>query len=334
MSKRKLIVPSSKFNAVIAMTFAFSMSLAWAPLAYSAEAVAKGNRNAEQPAIPGASKRRTQATKSTFDAKYEKIRDLIADDAKLRRKIKSVSKAYRIDPIHIVGALVGEHTYNVDAYDRLQTYYIKAVSYAGNRFRFEYDGESVVDFVKRPEFKACDEDAGSEEVWTCREEVWEDTFRGKKVSGKAYPNDRFGAVFFQPFYAGQTFGLGQLNPLTALKHTDRVNKVSRMRKLDAGDASDVYKAIMEPDSTLAYMAASIADSIDAYKNVAGFDISGNPGITATLYNVGNASRRAEALANDNAKRKKRGQKPRPPNENYYGWLVNDHEDELRDIIDQ
>lgn len=325
-------MPSSKLNAMIAMTIAFSMSLAWIPSAHSVETVAKGNRNARQPEIPGASKRRTEATKSTFDAKYERIRDLIADDAKLRRKIKSVSKAYKIDPIHIVGALVGEHTYNVDAYDRLQTYYVKAISYASGGFRFEYDGESVLDFVKRPQFEECDESSGSEEVWTCREEIWEEAFRGKKVDGKSYPNNRFGAVFFQPFYAGQTFGLGQLNPLTALMHTDRVNKVSRLRKLDAGKAAEVYKAIMEPDSTLAYMAASIANSIDAYKNLAGFDISGNPGITATLYNVGNASRRAADLAAENEKRRKRGQKPRPPTENYYGWLVNEHEDELRDII--
>jgi hypothetical protein len=330
--KRKLIVPSIKLNAVIAMSIAFSVSLAWVPLANSAEPVAKGNINTRQPAIPGASKRRTQATKSTFDDKYEKIRDLIAEDSKLRKKIVSVSKAYKIDPIHIVGALVGEHTYNVDAYDRLQTYYVKAISYAGERFRFEYDGESVLDFVKRPEFKDCDEDAGSEEVWTCREEVWEEAFRGKTVSGKSYPDNRFGAVFFQPFYAGQTFGLGQLNPLTALMHTDRVNKVSRLRKLNAGKASEVYEAIMEPDSTLAYMAASIAASIDAYNNLAGFDISGNPGITATLYNVGNASRRAKALGEDNEKRKKRGLRPKPPSENYYGWLVNDHEEELREII--
>jgi uncharacterized protein DUF1402 len=325
-------VPSIKLNAVIAMSFGLSLSLAAIPRAYSAESVPKGNRYAQQPDIPGASKRRTQATKSTFDAKYEKIRDLIADDAKLRRKIKSVSKAYKIDPIHIVGALVGEHTYNVDAYDRLQSYYIKAVSYAGERFRFEHDGESVLDFVKRPEFDACDDSAGSQEVWTCREEIWEEAFRGKKVSGKSYPNDRFGAVFFQPFYAGQTFGLGQLNPLTALIHTDRVNKVSRLRKLDAGKASEVYKAIMEPDSTLAYMAADIASSIEAYKKIAGFDISENPGLTATLYNVGNAKRRATALAAENDKRKKRGLKPKLPTENYYGWLVNQHEDELREII--
>jgi len=325
-------VPSIKLNAVVAMTIGLSVSLASLPSAYSAELVPKGNRYAKQPDIPGASKRRTQATKSTFDTKYEKIRDLIAEDAKLRRKIISVSKAYKIDPIHIVGALVGEHTYNVDAYDRLQSYYVKAVSYAGERFRFEHDGESVLTFVKRPEFDECDESAGSEKVWTCREEVWEEAFRGKKISGKTYPNDRFGAVFFQPFYAGQTFGLGQLNPLTALMHTDRVNKVSRLRKLDAGKASQVYKAIMEPDSTLAYMAAEISSSIEAYSKIAGFDISKNPGLTATLYNVGNASRRAAKLAAENDKRKKRGQKAKLPTENYYGWLVNQHEDELREII--
>lgn len=328
-----MIVPRSKLNAVIAISIAFTMSLAPGSYAFSADMVPKGNRSVRQPDIPGASKRRTQATKSTFDAKYEKIRDLIADDAKLRRKIRSVSKAYKIDPIHIVGALVGEHTYNVDAYDTLQTYYVKAISYAGERFRFEHKGESVVDFVKRPEFEACDDKSDSAELWTCREDVWEKTFRGKTVSGKSYPNDRFGAAFFQPFYAGQTFGLGQLNPLTALVHTDRVSRVSGLRKLDAGNAAQVYKAIMEPDATLAYMAASIAESIESYRDLAGFDISENPGLTSTLYNVGNATRRARELAEENARRKKRGLKPTLPRENYYGWLVNTHEDELRKIIE-
>ena len=327
-----MIVRICKLKSVMAILIAVVMGMAQMPQAYSAELVPPGNRNVKQPDIPGASKRRTQATKSTFDEKYEKIRDLIADDAKLRRKIIQVSKFYDIDPIHIVGALVGEHTYNVDAYDRLQTYYVKAISYAGERFRFEYDGESVVEFVKRPEFAECDENSGSAKLWTCREEVWEKTFRGKTVAGKSFPDDRFGAVFFQPFYAGQTFGLGQLNPLTALVHTDRVNKVSRLRKLSAGNAAEVYKAIMEPDSTLAYMAASIAESIENYRGIAGFDISQNPGLTATLYNVGNPARRAEALAAENESRKKRGLKPKYPTENYYGWLVNQHEDELRAIL--
>jgi hypothetical protein len=326
-------VAVSKLKTMIAISTAFLMSMAPLTQAVSAELVPPGNRNAEQPNIPGASKRRTKATKSSFDEKYERIRDLIAGDDKLKRKIRKVSALYKIDPIHIVGALVGEHTYNVDAYDRLQTYYIKAVSYAGERFRFEYDGETVVDFVQRPQFEACDEDAGSARLWTCREEVWETTFRGKKVDGKSFPDNRFGAVFFQPFYAGQTFGLGQLNPLTALVHSDRVHKVSRLRKLNAGNAARVYEAIMEPDSTLAFMAASIAESIDNYRDIAGFDISGNPGLTATLYNVGNSAKRASELAETNRKRKSRGQKPLLPTENYYGWLVNDHEEELRGLIE-
>ena len=45
--------------------------------------------------------------------------------------------------MHIVGAIVGEHTYNVDAYDRLQTYYVKAVSYLDSAISFSYDGETV-----------------------------------------------------------------------------------------------------------------------------------------------------------------------------------------------
>ncbi|WP_420407997.1 DUF1402 family protein [Hoeflea sp.] len=316
----------------MAISAAFVMSMAPLTALAAVDVVPPGNRNAKQPDIPGASKRRTQATKSTFDQKYEKIRDLIAEDNRLKRKIRSVSKRYQIDPIHIVGALVGEHTYNVDAYDRLQTYYIKAVSYAGERFRFEYDGEKVTDFVQRPQFEVCDEDAGSAKLWTCREDVWESDFRGKTVDGKKFPNDRFGAVFFQPFYAGQTFGLGQLNPLTALVHTDRVNKVSRIRKLDAGNAARVYEAIMDPDSTLAFMAASIVESIENYRDIAGFDISQNPGITATLYNVGRSAKRAQELADTNRKRANRGQRRLLPTENYYGWLVNHHEDELREMI--
>lgn len=295
-------------------------------------AIPDGNRNASQPGVPKASKKRTQQTKSTFERKYEKIRDLIGSDKKLRGKIEKVADAYDIDPIHIVGALVGEHTYNVDAYDRLQSYYVKAVSYATGTIRFKYDGELVQDFVERPEFEICDEMKGSWNIWSCREQVWNAKFRGQEVDGSKFPADRFSAVFFQPFYAGQTFGLGQLNPLTALKLTDQVNKVSRYRKLTPKDAGNVYKAIMDPDITLAYMAASLDNAISAYCKVAGFDISGNPGVTATLYNLGTPDIRAQKLASTNKKRKSRGRKPILPEENYYGWLVNDKLDELRALF--
>lgn len=304
------------------LLFAVILSAHWHAPAAALTVMPEGNRHAQQPQIPGASTRRTRAGRTTFDNKYDKIRDLLASDRRLISKIKSTAAAYGIDPIHMVGAIVGEHTYNVDAYDRLQSYYVKAAAYAGNTFRFGYGDETIGEFIARPEFAKCGENGDSYKLWTCRERVWESTFRGRSVGGNTYPNNRFSAVFFQPFYAGQTFGLGQVNPLTALMLSDMVAKTSGYPKLDENKASDVYDAIMDPDRSLAYMAAGIRRSIDDYKAIAGIDISGNPGITATLYNTGGSASRAAAL-------KARGGLPE---ENYYGWLVNDKLAELKSLL--
>lgn len=294
--------------------------------------VPPGNRNAEQPTVPGASSKRTKAGKTSFDAKYRKVYALFKNDSALRAKIRETASAYRIDPMHIVGALVGEHTYNVDAYDRLQTYYVKAAAYLNNGISFTYKGEDVTDFIQRPEFAGCASKTDSYDLWECRENVWNRQFRGKTVGGKSYPNDRFSATFFQPFYAGQTFGLGQLNPLTALQVSDLVHRVSGLPKLDAARPSQVYETIMDPDLTLPYVAAVVKTSIDAYRNIAGFDISKNPGITATLYNIGNPEARAYALKSENQKRQSEGQEAKFPEENYYGWLVNDKLPELQALF--
>jgi hypothetical protein len=304
-------------------------SLSWVPAnAAGLLTVPAGNRNAEQPDIPGASVRRTKGTNGTFERKYQKVRELLATDKKLISKIKAVSRAYDIQPIHVIGAIVGEHTYNVDAYDGLQSYYIKAASYAGESFRFAYNGEDVDDFVARPQFARCNGKSESYGLWTCREDVWEEDFRGKTVGGKAFPNNRFSAVFFQPFYAGQTFGLGQINPLTALMLSDTVSRISGIPKLDEKKAADVYHAIMDPDLSLAFIAAGIKTSIDDYRSIAGMDISNNPGLTATLYNLGNPRKRAAALA---ARNRGAGQ-PVWPEENYYGWLINEKLDDLKSLL--
>ena len=292
--------------------------------------VPAGNRNAEQPAIPAKSKRRTKRLKKTFDSKYAKIRNMIASDRRLKAKIRKAAATFDIDPIHIVGALVGEHTYNIDALDRMQTYYVKAMAYLRQDMRFHYKGETVSRFVKRPEFAKCRGLRGSYPVWSCRERVWDTTFRGKVTAGKRWPNARFGRTFFQPNYAGQTFGLGQLNPLTALKVNDLVrSKVRRAKRLSPKRPGQVYAAIMDPDTTLMTMAAVIRNAIDVYRVKAGVDISKNPGVTATLYNLGRVETRAEALAWDNIQRRSKGQRARWPQENYYGWLVNDRLADLR-----
>lgn len=302
-----------------------------ASLAAALTLVPPGNRSVEQPGVPGGSTKRTKAGGTTFDAKYRKVYALLKNDAKLRAKIVEAANAYGIDPMHIVGAIVGEHTYNVDAYDRLQTYYVKAVAYLKVDLTFAYNGENVADFVKRPQFSECTA-ADSYSLWTCRERVWNRSFRGKTVGGATFPDNRFAAVFFQPYYAGQTFGLGQLSPLTALQMSDLVQQVSGLPRLDAANPNQVYETIMDPDLTLNYVAAALKKSIDSYARIAGFDISQNPGITATLYNIGNPDARALALKRENEERAARGEPPRLPEENYYGWLVNDKLPELQALF--
>ena len=298
----------------------------------AATLVPPGNRSVEQPGVPGASTKRTNAGNTTFDAKYRKVYALLKNDKALRGKIASTARAYDIDPLHIVGAIVGEHTYNVDAYDRLQTYYVKAIAYLSSSLTFRFEGEDVTDFVNRPQFSECQKIASSYELWACRETVWNLSFRGKTVGGTAFPNDRFSATFFQPFYAGQTFGLGQLNPLTALQMSDLVHQVSRLPRLDPARPNQVYETIMDPDLTLPYVAAALKKSIDAYNTIAGFDISQNPGVTATLYNVGNPEARARALRSENRNRRAQGLPERLPEENYYGWLVNEKLPELKALF--
>ncbi len=317
--------------AALAFSAAFALA-ATVSLSFAATPVPPGNRNAEQPAIPGASVKRTAAKKTTFEKKYQKVLRLLQNDGKLRSKINQAAAQFGIDPVHIAGAIVGEHTYNVDAYDRLQTYYVKAASYLSNGLSFEHEGESISDFVARPQFEVCAQYSDSYRLWTCREQVWTAEFSGRTVDGKSFPKNRFGAVFFQPYYAGQTFGIGQLNPLTALKISDYVSQTTGAARLDASDPNKVYETIMDPDKTLPYVAATLRKSIDAYASIAGYDISQNPGVTATLYNTGNPEGRAAALKKENDARATTGEAPKLPEENYYGWLVNDRIADLRALF--
>lgn len=307
-------------------------ALALPPLAASEAAAATkvppGNRNASQPPIPFASARRTAASRSAYDEKFDRIVGVLRRDSRLMRDIKRVAGIYGIDPIHMIGAIVGEHTYNYDSLDSAQSYYVKALSYAGIRMEFALGGVHVADFVERPEFARCN--AGPRDtsrLWTCYQRVWNARFRGKRIDGTSYPDRNFNEAFFQPLFAGQSFGLGQLSPLTVLMMSDRVARTSGFAKLSPRDEQEIYRAAMDPGRSLHYMAAVLRDAIEAYKAVAGVDISSNPGLTATLYNLGTPWDRAAAF-----KRRRDGGGPRWPSENYYGWLVNDRIEVLRGLL--
>jgi len=321
----------------VSAVFAAALGLALAAAPAHADGkiivVPPGNRSATQPEISSSSIKRTADTNGTFDGKYQAVYQQLAGDPDLIDKIVKTAAVYGIDPIHMIGAIVGEHTYNVDVMDNLQGYYVQALSYLGaSGLRFAYHGEDVQNFIKRPEFTECNSARDDYDLWDCRDRIWRTVFQGKNVGGTDWPDDRFERVFFQPFFAGQTFGLGQMSPLSALSVSDIVHAKAGLPELDVEEAPKVYAAVMDPDQTLNYMAALIAADIQTYKDIAGFDISQNPGLTATLYNTGQAPERAAELAAENRKRRAAGQPLLYPHENYYGWLINEKLPELRKLL--
>ena len=305
------------------------------PVAVAADVIVvpPGNQFKKQPRIYSGSRALTMMGGGTFKTKYQKVYRLLASDPNLIARIKKVSALYGIDPIHVIGAIVGEHTYNIDTYDTLQTYYVKAMQYVSNdSLVFANRGDTAAELFARPQFAKCNQYKMNYEVWDCRQTTWENVFMGRFVDGKKYPRDRLHRVYFGPAFAGQTFGFGQLSPVAALAVTDIVHAKSGLPLLTIDNAPEVYQNIMNPDTSLHYVAANIKVEIDLYKSIAGFDISQNPGITATLYNLGNAATRARILRAENQKRAKAGKPPMYPQENFYGWFVNDKEAELRKLL--
>ena len=318
---------------------AVAIALGSAPVMHSVAMAAEvivvppGNQNKKQPRIYKGSRFLTFSGGGTFKTKYAKVYNLFANNSALVGEVKRVAAIYGIDPIHIIGAIVGEHTYNIDTYDSLQAYYVKALQYvSADSLVFANGRDTAQELFARPQFAKCNEYKSQYYVWDCRQVVWEDRFRGRFVDGRKYPRDRLHRVYFGPLNAGQTFGLGQLSPVAALSVTDVVSAKGGLPRLSIDNASQVYEQILNPESSLHYVAANIKASIDAYKQIAGFDISQNPGITATLYNLGNAASRARELKAENQKRAQSGKGPIYPQENFYGWLINDKEAELRKLL--
>ncbi|SDR34543.1 DUF1402 family protein [Pseudovibrio sp. Tun.PSC04-5.I4] len=324
------MVSSSKARSILVASLLIVSSQAYftAPIEASVPlAVPVGNRLKAQPNIPNASATRTSAFNRTYEKKFKRILSVLKREDRLISRIKKVADLYRIDPIHILGAIVGEHTYNYDSLDSAQSYYMKALQYARIPFSFQYDGEKIWSFIQRPQFNKCQREETSNGKWRCYELVWNRTFLGRKVDGIKYPRERFHRTFFRPMFAGQSFGLGQITPLTALKMNDMVNTISGLPKLNPKDASGLYKTVMDPAKSIHYTAAVLKDAIDAYRKVANVDISLNPGLTSTLYNLGNPWERAISFRN------KRNVRPALlPRENYYGWLINERIEDLRALL--
>ncbi len=240
--------------------------------------------------------------------------------------IQQAAQLYELDPIIIVGSIVGEHTYNVNAWDIGQENYASMASRWVTRF--ENNGVDLAEMLQKPNYKKCEQETTNNfDLWNCYNAVWRNDPNG---DGK----DQLKWYFFNPMGSGYTYGFGQLGPERALMVTDLVHQISGFDELTITDPPGLYAAILNPQISIHYVAATNRVSIDVYRQLANFDISQNPGIVATLYNLGREVRRANALYERTVKNLTEIGVSTFPAVNAYGWLVNSKSDELRALYAQ
>lgn len=119
---------------------------------------------------------------------------------------------------------------------------------------------------------------------------------------------------------GKTFsiGLGQINVSTAQSVESLAAKIEK-RKVRS--ANEIAEALLTPEGAFTYAAAIVRTAQDDYKGH-GIDISKDPDILVTLYNLGGSKEKAQHAARNR-------QKPRP---NYFGFFVNQNLDLLSDTL--
>lgn len=275
-----------------------------------------------------------QTIEEAIEIKYRSAIKAITKSKDLIPLIHRIAPLYDLKPIHVLGAIVGEHTFNVGIIDNVQNYALAMHSKWISTYRNnKYDLTRIIAY---PEFKTCEDNERQTEYtyWNCVSRVWNSHFRGQKKYGETFENKGLVMTFFNPMGAGKTYGLGQLGPLRALMVTDIVSQRGRLTPVSIYEISNVYQAILDTESSLHYIAANIHVGIQYYRSIAGFDISDNPGVTATLYNLGYESARATELYKKNLTRLKNRQPLLLPQENYYGWLVNDRRSELERLLEE
>ncbi len=286
--------------------------------------VPPGNRNLEMPELPDATagRRNRMVGARSFDQSFIAAMNKLNDRA-TREMIYQVSKIYGVDPVHVFAVLVGEHTFNVSGADGFQSMVMRAAT-MGPSWAISFNNNSVKlgDLLKEPVMANCMSQTSDYYKWECVRVTWETKLRGRSFLGQfvggQMPAKSFRSTFFNPIKTGHTYGLGQLDPQKALMLSDVVARHGGLKPLNIDDPADVYSAIIDPSRSLHYTAALVRTIWDLYRNVGGFDISDNPGITATLYNIGFELQRAQKIANANRK----SGTVVLPEENYYGWAIN------------
>lgn len=221
---------------------------------------------------------------------------------------------FGLDPLHILGPIIGENSFNGFIDRTIQDSYHQMFQ----KSDIEKMSERMAVLANQPETEKC-LSAPIANYWKWRCVIF--------YSSSA--NNSNGDLIrgFYSISKSGSFGLGQIQPFLLWSLNDIVAEKTNYQRFDLRNMEKPMRIIFNNKEMLAYVAANAIMSIQVYKLIAGVDISQNPGLTTTLYNVGDEYKRAYMM------NQSRLQNPQSlPQVNYMGWYVNKYEAVIRSYL--
>lgn len=259
-----------------------------------------------------ASDRNQIATKLAAE-KIPEIMQALDKEGLLEEAVK-LSKVFQIDPLHILGPIVGENSFNGFIDRTIQDSYHQMFQ----KSDIEKMSERMADLANQPETEKClSADISNYWKWRC------------VIFYSSSANNSNGDLIrgFYSISKSGSFGLGQIQPFLLWSLNDIVAAKTNYQRFDIRNMEKPMRIIFNNKEMLAYVAANAIMSIQVYKLISGVDISSNPGLTTTLYNVGDEYKRAYMLNQLRVR-----QPETMPQVNYMGWYVNTNEAKLRSYL--
>lgn len=248
---------------------------------------------------------------------HQKIKTILSklESQGLIAEVKRVAKIFKLDPIHILGPIIGENSFNGSIDRTLQDSYAKM--FQKKDFRaMSAKMKSIID---------------GNEIQTCMEKSIRNYWKWRCIvyfsTMTANNSNRDLLMQYYSISGKGTFGIGQVQPFLLWGYNDLVHEKLAYPLFNVTDSEKPMKIIFNNKEMIAYIGAMIYTSINIYRQFARVDISHNPGLTTTLYNLGDEYQRAFYF-NEIKK-----QDPSAlPQVNYMGWYINKFSSEIRQFI--
>lgn len=246
----------------------------------------------------------------------------------IQNPIRRAARTFGISPSLVAAAIAGEHAMNVEIKDSAQNMAARAYIQADAWAQMNQDpSRNLSALIELPAYQECKQNSQDYDRWICIVDTWNRQSLGRALMGRRTFFIQFTSHFFNPNQfvdMGMTFGVGQMSPVRALMVDDYVARAGRepIDFWNKGDTARIFNKILNPNDVVYYIAATISYSIAIYKS-GGFDISENPGVVATLYNIGNEKITLRRTLREN----------RLPETNDLGKWVNQNIDEIKKIVD-